>query len=122
MTGVGRVPILLTVFAASLFPQVASANDQNIQRLYYMCQKPDGSIERTICAGYISGIADVMLLFAAKPKNTDTALDAFSMCGTPSHGAMVQAFVNWAEQHPEEWEKPQAAGVIIALRLKWPCP
>jgi hypothetical protein len=34
---------------------------------------------------------------------------------------MVQAFLNWAEKHPEAWSYNQIRGVILALGETWPC-
>jgi hypothetical protein len=39
-----------------------------------------------------------------------------AMCGDPTRGASVQAFINWAEKHPELWEQPNVDGVILALK------
>ena len=45
----------------------------------------------------------------------------FAICDKPSYGAMVQAFVNWAEQNPRDWETNRIVGVMTALRANWPC-
>ena len=33
-----------------------------------------------------------------------------------SRGAAVQGFINWAEKHPEDWDKPMLSGVMSALQ------
>jgi hypothetical protein len=62
-----------------LFPNVVAAEDRTIQHLYYLCKKPIGSIENAACAGYISGIADVMITLATEPR-TNKLIYFFSMC------------------------------------------
>jgi hypothetical protein len=34
---------------------------------------------------------------------------------------MAQAFINWAEKHPENWTMGGADGVILALKETWLC-
>ena len=46
---------------------------------------------------------------------------AFSICDAPPHGAMVQAFTDWAEKNPQEWKNPAILGVMTAPRETWPC-
>ncbi|WP_366510182.1 Rap1a/Tai family immunity protein [Mesorhizobium sp.] len=68
--------------------------------------------------GYVGGIADQMVangMFAAREE--------FSICvgkKVPTHGAYKQAFINWADDHPESWQNHQYLGVVEALRSTWP--
>ena len=116
-----RVMALATVVALTLSRIALAAGKQDVQALYYMCKKT-GTTEYWICAGFVGGVADLMGLFPVGPRDREPALKAFSMCASPSHGAMVQAFINWAETHPEQWDQPQVNGVVQALRSQWPCP
>jgi hypothetical protein len=34
---------------------------------------------------------------------------------------MMRAFLNWTEQHPQEWDSKGELGVLAALREAWPC-
>jgi len=45
----------------------------------------------------------------------------WGICSKPSYEAMVQVFVNWAEQNPSKWESNRVVGVMTALRANWPC-
>jgi hypothetical protein len=38
-----------------------------------------------------------------------------------ANGAWIQAFKNYAANHPEFWGEPAISGVVIALRTTWPC-
>jgi hypothetical protein len=42
----------------------------------------------------------------------------FSICGTPTYGDTVQAFVDWAEANPREWQDGRSVGLITALSKK----
>jgi hypothetical protein len=44
-------------------------------------------------------------------------------CGhSPTDGAARQAFLNWADKHPEEWNTETLIGVSRAMKATWPCP
>jgi hypothetical protein len=36
-------------------------------------------------------------------------------------GAVIQAFLNWADKHPEKWARPRIFGATAAMRETWPC-
>ena len=38
-----------------------------------------------------------------------------------TRGAMLQAFLIWAEKHPEKWSHYNGTGVLEALHETWPC-
>jgi hypothetical protein len=92
----------------------------NVQYLLTSCRSPPGSTNEYFCMAFIGGIGDVMRINATY-RMPGTKIDLVSMCGNPSHGAMIQAFKNWAETNPQEWAIPQSVGVITALRTAWPC-
>lgn len=91
----------------------ARAEGGTIQSMYENCTDTEGKM--ALCDGYISGVGDMM------DANGKLHAPGFSMCGSPSYGAMIQAFKNWAPQHPELWSKPQLFGVAAALMVTWPC-
>lgn len=95
-------------------------NADDVQALYQKC-KNENSAENLVCLGFIAGVANTMHLLAADGDHKRPDLEAFSMCGSPSYGAMTQTFMNWAEKHPEHWGMVQVGGVVIALHEKWPC-
>jgi hypothetical protein len=58
------------------------------------------------------------------PRATEAhknVLKPFACCGEASPGARVQAFVNWAKTHPENWSGSPVVAVVEALRETWPC-
>jgi hypothetical protein len=77
---------------------------------------------------YAAGIGDVMSLAGqdllhSSDRIVREELVDLSMCPNNgyTYGALKQAFVNWAEKHPEKWTEFADLGVIIALRETWPC-
>ena len=57
-------------------------------------------------------------------KNDKTLDRALFLCADPlpTFGAIIQAFVKWAENHPEAWSgAPRQLGVMAALQKTWPC-
>lgn len=111
-----RLPSMATVFCLSLLPSVASAADNDVQSLYSACKMSDASQEFAVCVGFISGVGETLHYLGLAPD-----AQPFKICGAPTHGAMVQAFLNWAEKHPEAWSYNQIRGVILALGETWPC-
>jgi hypothetical protein len=118
----------LCVVFASMIPGHTLRADEpklNVQELYSQCMAPKDSTAAIFCLGFVSGIGDFMQLNGAERKMVSDAqwsvLSNEALCGLPTYGAQVQAFVNWAEKHPEEWGTSRVIGVVIAFRESWPC-
>jgi hypothetical protein len=98
----------------------AEAEDRNVQTLLYSCKQNTSSPDYSLCIGYVAGVGDLMdvnsTLIPEHPY-----MRPFAICGKPTYGAMVQAFVNWAEKHPEEWKDSTNFGVMLALLGTFPC-
>jgi hypothetical protein len=95
----------------------AQAKNETVQDMYQICTGSDDT-ERALCTGYVTGIGDYMWLIGVARKDQQLGLCASP---SPSHGAMLQAFVVWAQHHPELWNKEAEIGVRAALRETWPC-
>ena len=110
------------VIAALAFSVSAHADNQhlNVQSLYLACKDSNGPTAM-LCSGYVGGIGEMMHALGTQIPD-DPKLRIFGICGTMSHGAMVQAFVNWADKHPERWADVGVLGVMSALIETWPCP
>jgi hypothetical protein len=91
---------------------------QDIQKLLEKCNaEGEENYKQFYCIGYVAGIGDAMRL-----NGQSGLLDQMSICGEEgTYGAMVQAFMNWAQKHPERWGEHSSVGVITALRESWPC-
>jgi hypothetical protein len=118
-----RSLISAIIIAAALLGANAAPYDpdkQNVQALYNVCKAPESSQLYAVCLGYISGVADTMqLLGAAQERHPE--FKPVAICATPSYGAMVQGFVNWAEANPKEWDENRIVGVGGALKKNWGC-
>jgi hypothetical protein len=113
-------------------PLRSAESKLNVQDLYRQCTKPALDAERTFCVAFISGIAEQMIAtgFGFRQRRAEggfldrddrNIVSFLSACTRASFGAMVQAFVNWAEKHPEKWSTSRQLGVMMALRETWPC-
>lgn len=94
---------------------------ENVQTLLSWCKSPNESQLYSGCIGYISGAADLMQAISVLDVKDPLIKPFLGLCGRPTYGAMIQAFINWAEAHPEEWSTDRSLGVASALRQKWPC-
>lgn len=108
------IGLLLVV---GLPPVNAQTNNDTVQDMYQKCTGNDEN-ERALCTGYVSGIGDYMWVIGVARKDQQLGLCASP---SPSHGAMLQAFVVWAQHHPKLWNKESEIGVGDALRETWPC-
>jgi hypothetical protein len=118
----------ISVLVAGLWCSSAFADGTNInvQTLLSDCTGSQSSFEYTLCVGYVGGVSDQMTLNGLMVINGDDRsrfVKAFSMCPQPhpTWGAEIQAFVNWAQKHPEQWQQPGLLGVLAANRTLWPC-
>ncbi|WP_363238289.1 Rap1a/Tai family immunity protein [Mesorhizobium sp.] len=96
----------------------AGNNDADVQSLLAQCKPNNGGW--SYCLGYVGGVADMMAM-----NGVLSPRPALSICvgqTIPTYGAYQQAFINWAEAHPEKWQSHQGFGVIESLRATWPCP
>jgi hypothetical protein len=123
------------VLAPALLPSTATADVPDVrgsvQELYDWCKQPRDSVNFGYCLGFISGVGQMLLEIGPSsglptPPTwwmPPTIERRYGMCkeNKVTFGAMVQAFLNWAEQNPRQWEKPALFGVAVALSLTWPC-
>jgi hypothetical protein len=100
-----------------------------VQGFYEFCTSKEWML-RSVCEYFIMGVGDVMgaqgLGYRTAPADVRVYLQKTSLCtGTdnyvPPTGAMVQAFINWAQKHPEKWDYAGVVGVSFALSETWPC-
>jgi hypothetical protein len=112
------------VLAVAMFSVgVAAANGKenifNVQALYALCKAPDGSGKNILCLGYISGIADALAAEGTYQSMNPKDDSPFAICGSPSYGAMMQAFINWAEKNPK-WVGPGDDAFMVGLYVDQP--
>jgi hypothetical protein len=99
-----------------------------VQELYQQCKSHNGPGE-VMCLGFIAGSVAQMEIIAIAAEHMDAPTDRLFLLGETkfcsgqgtSLGAMRQAFINWAEKHPEKWSMYNGYGVNAALRETWPC-
>jgi Rap1a immunity proteins len=139
------IPAVFLVAISNPITAQTSAKEMNVQWLYTACKEPQSSslhdLREGFCLGFISGIAHQMFWtgrwliqtpsigkapLVDRLTNDDDQANVFllSACtkSNVSNGAMRQAFINWAEKHPEGWSGDSQLGVMQAIRSAWPCP
>lgn len=116
-----RTMLFCLLVATPLAPARAADGEGvlKVGDLLRFCKEEKGSPHKLVCLGYISGVGDAMQVIAVEALSDQTR--DFAICGIARYNAMVQAFVNWAEKHPERWEEPRRLGVMAALKELWPC-
>ena len=125
-----RLLLIAAILAGLLFPFPSASQEvrKDVQELYQLCKHESG---KDFCLGYISGVADHMLLTGAflrahgnglKEEERDLLADLSAcMKGATLFEGVVQTFINWAEKHPEEGNLTMQLGVVEALSEIWPC-
>jgi Rap1a immunity proteins len=100
---------ILALFALLIAAAPAKASKlDNVQGLETICRS-DRDIDNDFCVVTIGVVVNLMF-----QNNT---------CGhSPTDGAARQAFLNWADKHPEEWNTETLIGVSRAMKAMWPCP
>ncbi len=104
----------------------------SVENLLKFC-KSSAPMERALCENEIYGLGDLMSLNGLEREKlpvheaegrawlADTGLCTNVDETQPSGAAMLQAFLNWADKHPEKWSLDAGLGIIEALRSTWPC-
>src|SRR5262245_23187071 len=82
-------------------PIQAMPNPGTVQFLYETCKTETAANAPRFCLGYILGVGQLMAVNAEFGDN-------FALCSVPKGvappaAAMIEAFVTWAEKHPESW-------------------
>ena len=99
----------------------AAPDPTTVQFLYQTCKDETAANGPRFCLGYILGVGQLMAVNSRFGDN-------FALCyaesegGVPTARAMIQAFLTWADKHPESWSQRNIMGVALALREAWPCP
>lgn len=111
------IAVIALVFALTFLNTENARADvgTTVQTLYSNCSdtalRPADAFDNGFCTGLVAGIG-AMMNWQECPEQPGT---------TPTRGAMLRAFTNWAAKHPEAWSKSQIDGVVASLRETWPC-
>ena len=123
-----RIALAVGILMVCISSQIATAETgMTIQTLLQDCNADAGSTDSFLCVGKVSGIGEMMglnglLIFQHRESYAN--FYKFSICPgkpTPTIGAQLQVFKNWARIHPERWAEQDFVGVIVSLREAWPC-
>jgi hypothetical protein len=119
-------PLTAIAFVAIIgSPAAPLAADFAIQDLLQDCRGYNGPSGKSFCLGYMMGAAGP--LSRMHSLQTDTivkdGVDIFVSACTEgaTTAALMQAFINWAEKHPQYWKYSAGSGATLALQATWPC-
>ena len=103
--------VALACGASCLTVTPACADDpmSNVQALYQACTERLGEFGSGYCGGFITAVGQALGSAGVVCFNSAT------------EGAGRQAFINWAEKHPDKWSEARILGVESALMAAWPC-
>ena len=97
--------------------------------LYEECRSSDAA-RQDRCSAFLLGVAGTMEILGNFYENPPAYLNKeiavifgpLGICSTPISGADVrEAFVNWAEKHPDKWSARMPQSAMSALQATWPC-
>jgi hypothetical protein len=124
----GRLGLGMLMALSLLAPATGRAEGMgNVQELLQDCQQPIVDIRHFFCLGIVQGVSDTMMTNAGglkmMPKDLARFEANFAFCPDPlpNYGARVQAYKDWATEHPEKWTQPMVIGVMLAMHATWPC-
>jgi Rap1a immunity proteins len=99
--------------------------------VYDLYQDCTGSSQSQLsCIRFLGGVASTMMLIGdmadarGVSPGAKAALAAMGACPRAngiSGGDMRDAFVHWAESHPDSSPQPEELGAMRALQAGWPC-
>ena len=115
--------LVVVLFLLCAGSSAALADNDNVQVLLRKCTSK-GSADQLYCIGRVTGIFEMMGLIGVRAGKQLASMEPLEICSDPmpSNGAVIQAFTNWANKHPEKWNAPDIAGIVIAVHETWRCP
>jgi len=116
--------IAALLLAAFPIPCKSVELETTIGQLYQLC-KSESPENRSFCSGFIAGVSRMMItnqFIAQRMKSAEdqNVVWELSMCDQVPYADEVQAFVSWAEKHPENGTQA-AVAAFMALHERWPC-
>jgi hypothetical protein len=119
----GAALLGVTGALASVHAEDLAQKPPTVQQPYEDCKD---QIKQLHCVGVVSGVSGMMRLAASIANRAETAEDrqlilGLAACGIWTDRTAVQAFKNWAENHPAHGSLEDGFGVMIAMNETWPC-
>lgn len=114
--------LVLLFFTLFIAPSPSHADeDRTVQTLLGNCES-DEVIENAWCAAFINGVATLLSVNCGVSKEGYSSPESLKAdVHEVTNGALLQAFKNWAKNHPEYWSTGEAAGVVFAMSSTFPC-
>ncbi len=117
--------VLSLTIGLSMTPRVSwAASDQlNVQEFLTFCNAAPGSSKRAYCAGYVTGVFELMAMNGLNRSHNDELTTLVrSICFTGTEDTkIIDVFKNWAKAHNEKRNELAPVGIMEALSETWPC-
>lgn len=127
--GLSHHGVLVGCFVLTLMntPALAASN-RTVQDLYTDCKSTENA-KQVSCIRFIDGMSSAMMisgrlsLMNSLEWHQRMLYSTMGMCPEQSltPGQMRQAFVNWVERNPTQWQQLEYEGVVAAMKETWPC-
>ncbi len=93
-----------------------------VDELARLCRDPNPA-SAAACKAEVNSLAQIMAT-VGKYATEDRSGHGLCPSGDPQFdpAAATQAFLAWAQAHPDQGPSAAGGGVIAALRERWPCP
>jgi hypothetical protein len=106
--------------AYSLEAMSEESNSQSVRALMEDCES-EQPVNRFYCLGYVAGILHGFGIRIVDESDETISEPMFCPSEFVSANQATQIFINWAEQHPEQWNEDNWIGVVNALGEVYPC-
>ena len=93
----------------------------NCQFVNQKWEELDGQemIQSIDCASFLKGVSELMMTICRSDEGTVPPM----LKADPNHTlrAIVQGFLNWADENPSRWSDPRQVGVYESISSQFPC-
>jgi Rap1a immunity proteins len=129
---VKRLLCWIIVYVAALgFNIPAGAEEpltRTVQDLYSDC-KSESAVREISCMRFLQGAGEIMMTASIAVADKDLPIvvrrtfRTIALCTNAiTGGQLKQAFINWAEKNPKDWQLTEEEGAQSALTETWRCP
>lgn len=105
------LPVSAQTTVEEIIPACNAAVDDSL-----IVRRPAG-----FCIGFVTGVWYMMNMNCINEDFREVIPPEFQAGYISSWRAMVQTFLNWAEDHPESWEELAFVGIFSSLSSTFPC-
>ena len=115
------VAAVLAVLGVSTAARAEFKAPETVQEFLSACKgrdkyTEDQGLTYSYCTGVALGVMSTLQLLKKSNQIQTPCIPRET-----SNGQIVQAFLNWAEKNPTEWQIHTVTGFMMAIYNTWPC-